>query len=32
MEQKNIVWFADVTKADIPLVCGKNGSLGEMFS
>jgi len=32
MEQKNIVWFSDVTKADIPLVGGKNGSLGEMFS
>jgi pyruvate,water dikinase len=30
--QKNIVWFKDVTKADIPLVGGKNGSLGEMFS
>jgi len=30
--QKNIVWFADVTKKDIPLVGGKNGSLGEMFS
>ena len=32
MEQKNIVWFKDVTKKDIPLVGGKNGSLGEMFS
>jgi len=24
MEQKNIVWFSDVTKADIPLKGGKN--------
>ena len=31
-EQKNIVWFKNVTKKDIPLVGGKNGSLGEMFS
>jgi len=32
MEQKNVVWFKDVTKADIPQVGGKNGSLGEMFA
>ncbi|HOX29610.1 MAG TPA: phosphoenolpyruvate synthase [Candidatus Paceibacterota bacterium] len=33
MEQKqNIVWFDQVTKKDIPLVGGKNGSLGEMYS
>ena len=26
-----IKWFADTTIADIPLVGGKNASLGEMF-
>lgn len=30
--QKNVVWFKDVTKKDIPQVGGKNGSLGEMFA
>lgn len=29
---KNILWFREVTKKDIPQVGGKNGSLGEMFS
>jgi len=28
--QKPIVWFADVTKKDIPLVGGKGANLGEM--
>lgn len=32
MEQKNILWFKEVTKKDIDQVGGKNGSLGEMFS
>lgn len=32
MEQKNILWFNQVTKQDINQVGGKNGSLGEMFS
>ncbi len=34
MEQKNknVVWFKEVTKKDVELVGGKNGSLGEMFS
>jgi len=32
MEQKNILWFNEVTKKDINQVGGKNGSLGEMFS
>lgn len=31
-EQKNILWFGQVTKKDIPQVGGKNGSLGEMYS
>ncbi len=31
-EKKYIVWFDQVTKKDIPLVGGKNGSLGEMYS
>ena len=31
-KQKNILWFREVTKKDIPQVGGKNGSLGEMFS
>jgi len=30
--QKNVVWFKEVTKKDVELVGGKNGSLGEMFS
>jgi Phosphoenolpyruvate synthase/pyruvate phosphate dikinase len=31
-KQKNILWFKEVTKKDVELVGGKNGSLGEMFS
>lgn len=31
-EKKYILWFDQVTKKDIPLVGGKNGSLGEMYS
>jgi Phosphoenolpyruvate synthase/pyruvate phosphate dikinase len=27
-----VVWFKEVTKKDVELVGGKNGSLGEMFS
>ena len=32
INQKNVVWFKEVTKKDVELVGGKNGSLGEMFS
>ena len=28
--QKNVVWFNEVTKKDIPLVGGKGANLGEM--
>jgi len=30
--RKNIVWFRDLTLKDVPLVGGKNASLGEMLS
>ena len=30
--QRNILWFNEVGFVDVPLVGGKNGSLGEMFS
>jgi len=30
--QKNILWFREISKEDIPLVGGKNASLGEMIS
>jgi len=30
--QKYILWFKDVNSKDVPLVGGKNASLGEMFS
>jgi pyruvate,water dikinase len=30
--KKHILWFKDISKRDIALVGGKNGSLGEMFS
>ncbi len=30
--QKNILWFAEISSRDVPLVGGKNASLGEMFS
>jgi len=30
--QKNILWFNEITMEDVPLVGGKNGSLGEMTS
>ena len=29
--QKNILWFKDITINDVPLVGGKNASLGEMI-
>ncbi len=29
--QKNILWYNEVGIADVPLVGGKNGSLGEMY-
>ncbi len=29
--QKNILWFSEVGIGDVPLVGGKNASLGEMF-
>jgi len=31
-EQKNILWFKEITKNDTPIVGGKNASLGEMYS
>ncbi|MFQ6050009.1 MAG: PEP/pyruvate-binding domain-containing protein, partial [Candidatus Paceibacterales bacterium] len=30
--QKFILWFREISAKDIPLVGGKNASLGEMFS
>jgi len=30
--RKNILWFSNISKKDVPLVGGKNASLGEMFS
>jgi len=30
--QKNILWFNEVGMEDVPLVGGKNGSLGEMYT
>ncbi|XOB41883.1 MAG: phosphoenolpyruvate synthase [Candidatus Nealsonbacteria bacterium] len=30
--QKNILWFDEISLRDVPLVGGKNASLGEMFS
>jgi pyruvate,water dikinase len=30
--KKNILWFEEISIKDIPLVGGKNASLGEMFS
>lgn len=29
--KKNILWFEEVTNKDVPLVGGKNASLGEMY-
>jgi len=29
--QKNILWFNEVSKKDVPFVGGKNASLGEMY-
>ena len=29
--QKNILWFSEIGMEDVPLVGGKNASLGEMF-
>ncbi len=31
-KQKYILWFGELSKKDVPLVGGKNASLGEMFS
>jgi len=31
-EQKNILWFNEIDILDVPLVGGKNASLGEMYS
>ncbi len=31
-EENFILWFKDISKNDVPLVGGKNASLGEMFS
>jgi len=30
--KKYILWFKEISKDDVPLVGGKNASLGEMFS
>jgi pyruvate,water dikinase len=30
--QKFILWFSEISKANVPLVGGKNASLGEMYS
>jgi pyruvate,water dikinase len=30
--KKYILWFKEISKEDVPLVGGKNASLGEMFS
>src|SRR5919107_1682022 len=30
-EAKYVRWFADITYGDVPLVGGKNASLGEMY-
>jgi len=30
--KKFILWFKDISSRDVPLVGGKNASLGEMFS
>lgn len=32
MTEKNILWFDEISSKDVPLVGGKNASLGEMFS
>ena len=29
--QKNILWYNEVGMVDVPLVGGKNASLGEMY-
>ncbi|MBI5222709.1 MAG: hypothetical protein HY980_04440, partial [Candidatus Magasanikbacteria bacterium] len=29
---KNILWFKEIEIKDVPLVGGKNASLGEMYS
>jgi len=31
-EQKHLLWFKEISVKDVPLVGGKNASLGEMFS
>jgi pyruvate,water dikinase len=30
--KKYVIWFKEISKEDVPLVGGKNASLGEMFS
>jgi len=32
MQNKYVLWFEEITSKDVPLVGGKNASLGEMFS
>ena len=31
-DKKQILWFEEITIRDVPLVGGKNASLGEMYS
>ena len=31
-KQKHILWFKEISSKDVPLVGGKNASLGEMYS
>ncbi len=31
-QNKNILWFKEIRNSDVPLVGGKNASLGEMYS
>ncbi len=32
MDEKEIVWFKEISKSDIPLVGGKGANLGEMYN
>ena len=31
-QEKNILWFREINIEDVPVVGGKNASLGEMYS
>ena len=31
-QNKNILWFKEISIKDVPIVGGKNASLGEMYS